>query len=133
MNLIEIIDFKLCGDERGSLIALEGMKEIPFEIKRVYYIFGTQHGVSRGFHAHHELVQVAVCVKGYCDILMDNGTKKETITLNSPDKGLLIDAMQWHEMRNFSEDCVLLVLASDVYDENDYIRDYSDFLRECEK
>ncbi|HAS6214059.1 TPA: WxcM-like domain-containing protein [Vibrio vulnificus] len=130
MKKIKLLDFKIMGDERGSLVALEQNKHIPFAIKRVYYIFGTQKDVARGFHAHRDLLQVAVCVKGRCDILMDDGCFKQTITLDSPDKGLLIDIMQWHEMYNFSDDCVLLVLASDIYDESDYIRDYGLFLRE---
>lgn len=129
MSLIHWIDFPKLGDDRGNLVALEGNKNIPFSIKRVYYLFDLQSDIPRGFHAHKELVQVAVCVKGRCDILMDDGKSKEIVTLDSPDKGLLIDVMQWHEMRDFSEDCVLLVLASDIYDEADYIRDYSEFVR----
>ncbi|MFV8456696.1 sugar 3,4-ketoisomerase [Vibrio owensii] len=131
-KLIRRIDFPVIGDERGSLVALEANKLIPFDIKRVYYLFGMQPDLPRGFHAHRELIQVAVCLKGSCDILMDNGHEKEVIGLNSPSQGLVIDIMQWHEMSNFSEDCVLLVLASDVYDESDYIRNYDVFLREIE-
>ena len=129
MSLIHWIDFPKIGDDRGSLVALEGNKNIPFYIKRVYYLFDLQSDIPRGFHAHKELVQVAVCVKGCCDILMDDGKSKEIVTLDSPEKGLLIDVMQWHEMRNFSDDCVLLILASDYYDESDYLRNYDDFLR----
>lgn len=131
-KLIRRIDFPVIGDERGSLVALEANKLIPFDIKRIYYLFGMQPDLPRGFHAHRELVQVAVCLKGSCDILMDNGHEKEIVGLNSPSQGLVIDAMQWHEMSDFSEDCVLLVLASDAYDESDYIRDYDVFLREIE-
>ncbi|EHH0795227.1 FdtA/QdtA family cupin domain-containing protein [Vibrio vulnificus] len=131
-KLIRWIDFPVIGDERGSLVALEANKLIPFDIKRVYYLFGMQSDLPRGFHAHRELVQVAVCLKGSCDIVMDNGHEKEMVRLSSPSQGLVIDVMQWHEMRNFSEDCVLLVLASDVYDESDYIRNYGVFLRETE-
>ncbi len=127
MSLIKTIEFDLLGDERGSLISLEENKNIPFEIKRVYYIFGTEQGVARGFHAHKELVQVAICVKGSCSFLMDNGNRKETVNLDSPSIGLVIDVMQWHEIHDFSEDCVLMVLASDYYDEADYIRDYDAF------
>ncbi|MCO7051663.1 FdtA/QdtA family cupin domain-containing protein, partial [Proteus terrae] len=83
--------------------------------------------VSRGFHAHKKLKQLAICLKGSCDFIMDDGKKREKITLTSPDVGLIIDAMQWHEMHNFSEDCIILVLADDVYDESDYIRDYETF------
>lgn len=133
MSLIHWIDFPKIGDDRGNLVVLEGNKNIPFSIKRVYYLFDLQSDIPRGFHAHKELIQVAVCVKGHCDILMDNGKNKETVTLVSPDKGLLIDVMQWHEMRNFSDDCVLLVLASDVYDEADYIRSYEQFQNEVKK
>ncbi|EGQ9994063.1 WxcM-like domain-containing protein [Vibrio vulnificus] len=131
-KLIRWIDFPVIGDERGSLVALEANKLIPFDIKRVYYLFGMQSDLPRGFHAHRELVQVAVCLKGSCDIVMDNGHEKEIVRLSSPSQGLVIDVMQWHEMRYFSEDCVLLVLASDVYDESDYIRNYGVFLRETE-
>ncbi len=128
MSLIKTIEFDLLGDERGSLISLEQNKNIPFDIKRVYYIFGTEQGVARGFHAHKELVQVAICIKGSCSFLMDDGNKKETIILDSPTIGLVIDVMQWHEMYDFSEDCVLMVLASNYYDEADYVRDYDEFV-----
>ncbi|MET4878804.1 FdtA/QdtA family cupin domain-containing protein [Morganella morganii] len=128
MSLINLIEFKTLGDDRGSLISLEQNKNIPFEIKRIYYIFGTKENVSRGFHAHKKLKQLAVCVKGSCRFVMDNGTQKEEIILDSPDKGLVIDTMQWHEMHDFSEDCIIIVLASDFYDESDYIRNYDDFM-----
>jgi len=129
MSLITLIDLPVLGDERGSLVALEGNRNIPFEIKRVYYIYGTQKGVARGFHAHKELKQVAICLSGSCRFVMDDGVKKNEVILNSPSQGLLIDVMQWHEMYDFSEDCILLVLASDIYDEADYIRSYDDFLQ----
>jgi dTDP-4-dehydrorhamnose 3,5-epimerase-like enzyme len=129
MSLIKIINFKSLGDERGELVALESNKNIPFEFKRAYYIFNTQKAVARGFHAHKELQQVAVCVSGSCRIVIDNGINKESILLSSPLKGLLIDKMQWREMYEFSDDCVLLVFASAHYDESDYIRDYDDFIR----
>ncbi len=126
-NLLNTIKFNILGDERGSLISLENNKNIPFKIKRTYYIFNTEKDVSRGFHAHKKLKQLAICLKGSCDFIMDDGKKREKITLTSPDVGLIIDAMQWHEMHNFSEDCIILVLADDVYDESDYIRDYETF------
>ncbi|MCU6239248.1 MULTISPECIES: FdtA/QdtA family cupin domain-containing protein [Morganella] len=127
MSLINLIEFKTLGDDRGSLISLEQNKNIPFEIKRIYYIFGTKENVSRGFHAHKKLRQLAVCVRGSCRFVMDNGTQKEEIILDSPDKGLVIDTMQWHEMHDFSEDCIIIVLANDYYDESDYIRNYENF------
>ncbi|WP_421285727.1 sugar 3,4-ketoisomerase [Aeromonas veronii] len=129
MSLITLIDLPVLGDERGSLVALEENRNIPFEIKRVYYIYGTQKGVARGFHAHKELKQVAICLSGSCRFVMDDGLKKNEVILNSPSQGLLIDVMQWHEMYDFSEDCILLVLASDIYDEADYIRDYDNFMQ----
>lgn len=128
MSLINLIEFKTLGDDRGNLISLEENKNIPFDIKRVYYLFGTKDGVSRGFHAHKELKQIAVCLTGSCKFIMDDGKEKEEILLDSNSKGLLVDVMQWHEMYDFSENCVLMVLASDYYDESDYIRNYENFL-----
>jgi dTDP-4-dehydrorhamnose 3,5-epimerase-like enzyme len=128
VSLIKTISFKPLGDERGSLVALESNKSVPFDIKRVYYIFGTKEGVSRGFHAHRNLKQVAVCVTGSCRLILDNGSEKEEVVLDSPSKGLVVDKMIWREMHDFSDDCVLMVLASEYYDESDYIRNYDDFL-----
>lgn len=133
MKLINTIEFKKLGDDRGSLISLEQHKNIPFEVKRIYYIFGTKEGVSRGFHAHKELRQLAVCVRGSCRFIMDDGKNKEELVLDCPHKGLLIEPMQWHEMHDFSEDCIIIVLASDYYDETDYIRDYNLFLEGYKK
>ncbi|EMM5120254.1 sugar 3,4-ketoisomerase [Providencia stuartii] len=130
MKLINTIEFKKLGDDRGSLVSLEQNKNIPFEIKRIYYIFGTKNGVSRGFHAHKNLQQVAICVKGSCRFLLDDGKTKEEIILDSPDTGLYINNFIWREMHDFSEDCVLMVLASELYDESDYIRNYQDFLNQ---
>ena len=127
MSLINTIYFKSLGDERGSLVALEGNKSIPFTIKRVYYIFGTKEGVSRGFHAHRNLKQVAVCVAGSCRFVLDNGKQRESVMLKEATTGLVIDDLTWREIYDFSPDCVLMVLASEYYDESDYIRDYSAF------
>lgn len=125
-----LISFQKMGDERGSLISLEQNKNIPFDIKRIYYIFDTQSGLSRGFHAHYNLEQVAICMKGSVTFLIDDGTTKERVTLSSPDVGLHIKGLKWREMHDFSEDCVLMVVASELYDEADYIRDYDTFLKE---
>lgn len=129
MSLIKWAHFPALGDERGSLVALEAENTVPFNIKRVYYIFGTEKNVARGFHAHHNLQQVAICVTGKCRMVLDDGKNREEVWLDSPTKGLLIGDLVWREMHDFSEDCVLLVLASEYYDENDYIRDYDKFLR----
>lgn len=128
MSLIEWVNFPSLGDDRGSLVALEGGNTVPFEIKRVYYIFGTEQDVARGFHAHYNLKQVAICVTGRCRMILDDGKNREEVLLDSPTKGLLIGDLVWREMHDFSEDCVLLVLASEHYDENDYIRDYDEFV-----
>ncbi|MDA7818354.1 FdtA/QdtA family cupin domain-containing protein [Sulfurimonas sp.] len=123
------VDFKTLGDERGSLIALEKDYNIPFNVNRVYYIFDTKDGVRRGYHAHIKLKQMAVCVKGSCTFVLDDGKKREEISLDTPNHGLLIEGLIWREMYGFSEDCVLVVLASEHYDEDDYIRDYEKFIK----
>ena len=127
MGLVKWIDFDIHGDERGQLVSLEENKNIPFDVRRIYYLYGTKDNVSRGFHAHKELRQIAVCVAGKCLMKLDDGINKEEVWLNSPARGLLIDKMVWHEMHHFSDDCVLMVVADDYYDETDYVRDYADF------
>lgn len=117
------------GDERGSLIALEEGHNIPFPIKRVYYLFDTAAGMRRGLHAHKELKQVVVAVRGSCFFLLDDGSERVSVLLDNPAQGLLIDSCIWREMYDFSEDCVLMVLANSLYDESDYIRNYDEFLR----
>lgn len=129
---IKLIQLKSCGDDRGSLIALEEKSNIPFEIKRVYYMFQTGDGVRRGFHAHRTLKQVAIAVRGSCKFLLDNGTEKIEITLNHPAQGLLIESFMWREMFDFSEDCVLMVLADQIYDEADYVRSYDQFIEQVQ-
>ena len=131
---IEYIEFDIKGDERGKLIALEELKNVPFEIKRIYYIFDTKKEIKRGFHAHRNLQQVAICVSGSCKFLLDNGKERvKGIVLDSPNKGLFIDKMIWREMYDFSDDCILLVLASDYYDESDYIREFKTFIEEVSR
>lgn len=125
---IKMIRLQTHGDERGSLIALEKDNNIPFEISRVYYMFKTKDGVRRGYHAHRLLKQVAIAVRGSCRFLLDNGYEKIELLLDNPAQGLYIDSCIWREMYEFSEDCVLMVLADQLYDETDYIRDYQEFL-----
>tara|TARA_R110000824_G_scaffold221647_5_gene408843 strand:- start:493 stop:897 length:405 start_codon:yes stop_codon:yes gene_type:complete len=129
MSLINWVDFQSLGDHRGSLVAVEIGKDkaVPFQIKRVYYIYHTAEDVSRGFHAHKNLKQVAICVAGKCRMVLDDGRSREEAWLDSPTKGLLIEDLVWREMHDFSADCVLLVLASEHYDESDYVRDYQQF------
>jgi hypothetical protein len=125
---IKTLAFDILGDSRGSLVALEGHNNIPFDIKRVYYIFGTKEGVRRGFHAHKTLKQVAVCIRGSCKFLLDDGKDKSEIELNAPYVGLYFEGLLWREMFDFSPDCVLMIFADDVFKEEDYIRDYDEFL-----
>ncbi|CRM17796.1 sugar 3,4-ketoisomerase [Pseudomonas sp. 24 R 17] len=128
MSLVDLVDLQVLGDERGQLVVLEAQKNVPFDIKRVYFLMGTRPGVSRGFHAHRELRQAAICVSGQCRMVMNNGLKIEEVILDTSSKAIFIDKMIWHEMHDFSADCVLLVLASDYYDEQDYIRSYPEFI-----
>lgn len=124
----EKLTFKSKGDERGELVAVESLKEIPFPIKRCYYLIHTKEGVRRGYHAHKDLDQVLIAVTGSCRVLLDNGKKREEITLATPLQGLRIKDLVWREIYDFSENCVLVVLASDFYKEDDYIRNYQAFI-----
>lgn len=123
----KLLDLQVRGDERGSLVALEGGASLPFELARVYFIFGTRAGVSRGFHAHRTLRQVAIAVRGSCTMIVEDSAQREEFRLHRPDRGLLIEGLVWREMHDFSEDCILLVLADRHFDEADYIRSYADF------
>ena len=127
MSLASLIELPSFDDSRGSLIAIEAVTDIPFNFERIYYIFNADSLAPRGFHAHTELEQLAICVSGGCDIVLDDGEQRETVSLTSPKEGLFIGSMIWHEMHNFSDDCVLLVLASSPFDESDYIRSYDGF------
>lgn len=121
--------FQPHGDERGQLVALEEFKDIPFNIKRVYFMYDTNKDVRRGYHAHKKLEQILVCIHGTCKILLDNGIEKKVIPLEKPYEGLYVPNNMWREMYDFSHDAVLLVLASELYDESDYIRNYDEFLK----
>lgn len=123
-----IIEFQRHGDERGHLVALEENKEIPFTIRRVYYMYGTGKGVRRGYHAHKSLKQILVCVHGACTIHLDDGIECAEVRLQDPAEGLYVDNNMWREMYDFTDDAVLLVLASELYDESDYIRNYQEFI-----
>lgn len=125
--------FQPHGDSRGQLIALEEMRDIPFTIKRVYYMYETSEGVIRGNHAHKKLEQILVCIHGSCKICLDDGKEKKIVLLEKPYEGLYVTSNMWREMYDFSPDAVLLVLASELYDESDYIRNYDDFLKYIEE
>ena len=121
-------DFQPHGDDRGQLVAIEEHKDLPFAIKRVYYMYDTVDGVTRGKHAHKSLEQILICVHGSCKIRLDDGKEKKVVSLDQPNVGLYVSNVLWREMFDFSSDAVLLVLASELYDESDYIRNYDDFL-----
>lgn len=127
-SMLNWIDLTKRGDARGSLIAIESQATIPFEIKRVYYIFDTLRDVSRGYHAHRDLKQLMICTSGRCRITLDDGNSRVDAVLDNPQQGLFIDGLLWREMHDFTPDCVLLVLASEPYRERDYIRDYQQFI-----
>jgi dTDP-4-dehydrorhamnose 3,5-epimerase-like enzyme len=122
-----MIDLPVHGDERGSLVAIEPGELLPFPIRRVYYIFGTSPGVSRGFHAHRKLRQWAIALSGSCTMLLDDGKRRLPVRLDRPDKALELGPMIWREIHDLSPDAVLMVLADSAYDEEDYIRGYEDF------
>jgi len=114
--------------EKGNLTVVENFKTVPFEIQRIYYLYDIPGGESRGGHAHKELMQLIVAVSGSFDVILDDGTIKRTFVLNRPYQGLFVVPGIWRELNNFSSGSVCLVLASLKYDENDYIREYKDFL-----
>ncbi len=124
-----LLPLRAFADARGTLVAIEGERDLPFPIARVYYIVGLS-GEARGFHAHRALDQLLVCVAGSCRLIVDDGIATHEHILDRPDRGLHVKPYQWREMRDFSADCVLLALASAAYNEADYIRDYPTFLAE---
>lgn len=128
-----IIDLPKITDPRGNLSFIEGGRHIPFEIKRVFYLYDVPTGEDRGAHAHKKLHQFLICLSGSFDVLLDDGYEKQSVHLNRPWKGLHIPPMIWASEVNFDPGSVCLVLASDLYDESDYIRDYQEFLRLANK
>ena len=130
---MSLVELSVRGDHRGSLVAIEQFKDISFEIKRTFHIFGTKLDTPRGQHAHFVTKQLLVAVNGRCKVTLDDGKEKREYSLNHPGIGLLQEEMVWGEMHDFSEDCVLLVLASEYYAEQDYIRNYDEFLKAINK
>lgn len=130
-ELYEIINFKEYGDERGNLVVAEGDgMDVPFAIKRVFYMYGSDDEVIRGQHANRKTEFVLINVSGTSKVKVDNGYETEIIELNKPRMGLYLKTMVWKDMYDFSPDSVLLVLASEHYDGEEYIRDYEEFLKE---
>ena len=127
------IPFPTFSNYAGSLSFLEAEGHIPFPIKRVYYIYDVPENERRGFHAHKKLQQVLICIHGSCKLLLDDGVEQTTVPLTCASEGLLINRPLWREMYDFSPGAVLMVLASEHYDESDYIRNYDDFLKYMEE
>lgn len=116
-------------DHRGSLVAIESKREIPFSIKRIYYMYNIKKGATRGGHAHKKLKQFLICINGRCTILLDDSIKKEEVVLSSKTEGLYLPPCVWHEIYDCSEDAIIISIANEYYDESDYIRDYDEFLK----
>lgn len=125
-GIIELCQIKDGHD--GVLSVAEVGKQIPFDIKRVYYIYGLEHeSAIRGKHAHKQNKQVIFCINGSFTLTLDDGYQQEEIRMDKPNVGVFMDVKLWHTMKDFSDNCILLVFASDLYDENDYLRNYDDF------
>jgi len=127
----QIIDIPVVHDKRGNLSVIESGQNIPFSIKRVYYLYDVPGGTKRGGHAHRKLEQLIIATSGSFDVVLHNGKKKESYTLNRSNMGLYIPKMIWREIENFSSGAVCLVLASEHYDESDYIRNFKEFKNAC--
>lgn len=125
----KIINFPVVHDVRGNLSFIEENRNIPFKIKRVYYLYDVPTGATRGGHAHKALHQVVIALSGSFDIILDDGYNKRTFFLNRPHYGIYIPPRIWRELENFSSNSVALSLVSELYDESDYIRDYETFKR----
>jgi len=127
LNDIHIIDFPVIEDARGNLAFIqEGI--VPYAFKRVYYLYDVPSGAERGGHAHIAQKQILIALSGSFDVILDDGAQKKTYTLNRPNKGLFVIEGLWRELQNFSSGAVCLVIAEDVYNEGDYIREYDEFL-----
>ena len=129
----KLIEFFKFSDERGSLASIDLIKEIPFEVKRIYYLFDTQDGQNKGAHAHKKLEQVIVPMSGCFDFTLDDGFEKKTFRLDKSWVGLYVPPMMWRDLSNFSSNSVCMVLASESYDEADYFRKYEDFVNATRK
>ncbi|MCG6167622.1 FdtA/QdtA family cupin domain-containing protein [Leptospira sp. FAT2] len=121
---------KIHDDRDGNLIIMEALRDVPFEIKRIYYINNLENSVSiRGLHAHKEIEQVIFCINGSFTLGLDDGNMRQKILMNNDNVGVLLGKMLWHTMEAFSSGCVLMVVASDYYREDDYVRSYSEFIQ----
>jgi hypothetical protein len=133
LKLCKIIDLPKISDPRGNLTFIEGNQHIPFEIRRVYYLYDVPGGAERGGHAHKELSQLIIAMSGSFDVILEEGGEKKRFHLNRSYQGLYVCPMIWRELDNFSSGSVCMVLASNIYEESDYYRDYNDYLRAINK
>jgi hypothetical protein len=131
MDKAELLRFKINGDDRGSLVALEGDKTIDYPIARIFYMFGMDRAAVRGSHANRKTTICFIAVKGRCTITVDDGSRRETFSLDAPNTGLVCRPMTWKEIGGFSPDCVLLGVCDTRYETGDYITDYESFLKEA--
>ncbi len=128
LELCRVIDLPKISDPRGNLTFIEGGRQIPFDIQRVYYLYDVPGGAERGGHAHKGLTQLIVAMSGSFDVVLDDGSRRQRFHLNRSYQGLLVCPMIWRELDNFSSGSVCMVLASNLYDEEDYYRNYDDFI-----
>lgn len=128
MIVANLISLPKIEDPRGNLSVIE-KDIIPFEIKRVYYLYDVPSGAERGGHSHKQQKEFLIALSGSFDVILNDGTQEKTVTLNKPNQGLLIEIGVWRELKNFSSGAVCLVIASDVFDEEDYIRDFDEFIK----
>lgn len=128
MIVANLISLPKIEDPRGNLSVIE-KDIIPFEIKRVYYLYDVPSGAERGGHSHKQQKEFLIALSGSFDVILNDGTQEKTVTLNKPNQGLLIETGVWRELKNFSSGAVCLVIASDVFDEEDYIRDFDEFIK----
>ena len=130
---VKKVNFNVITDDRGKMIPIEYPKQLEFPLKRIYYIYDVKEGVRRGYHSHNDLEQVLIAVNGSIKILVKTPFEEEVVELSDPSEGLYIGPMVWREMFDFSENSVLLVLASHEYDESDYIRNYDDYEKKAKE
>lgn len=133
MKKYSLLKFNELGDSRGKLVVAEGLKDVPFDIKRIFYIYDTKDEVIRGQHANRNSKFVLINLQGSVSIVVDDGYNKDVVVLDKPHEGIFLESMVWKEMKDFSRDSILLVLSSEGFDSGEYIRDYEEFLNEVRK